>query len=280
MIDQRHDAPPPPDWTFSVLGPLRGWYRDTEVDLGSRQQQAVLAALLLRDGAQVGIEELVDGLWRDAPRAAVGTVRTHLSRLNRLLNPSGDADRVIRSAAGGYHLPSATFSLDLTGFRHLLDASSTAPTDDAARGLRAALHLWCGTALLGLPGPYLEGQRRRLMLMRSAALERRIAIDIEQGRCVEALADLVVVAAEQPYDEALCALHMRTLWKLGRRAEALAEYHRIRGLLAAEVGVDPGLALQDLYLRILSSADNAGRLRRKLPRSPGRSMMLLGAGGG
>src|ERR1700722_20316920 len=56
---------------FEVLGPLRGWQGGAEIDLGSPQQRAVLAMLLLARGRQVSLKGLINGLWeRDVPRAA------------------------------------------------------------------------------------------------------------------------------------------------------------------------------------------------------------------
>ncbi|MGH3171914.1 MAG: AfsR/SARP family transcriptional regulator, partial [Trebonia sp.] len=62
---------------FEVLGPVRGWLGETELDLGSPQQRGVLAILLLARGKQVSLSALIDGLWeRDVPKSAVGTART------------------------------------------------------------------------------------------------------------------------------------------------------------------------------------------------------------
>ncbi|HVV23790.1 MAG TPA: AfsR/SARP family transcriptional regulator, partial [Pseudonocardiaceae bacterium] len=56
---------------FSLLGPVRAWRGPDEVDLGSPQQRAALAALLLREGAQASVDELIDAVWgEDAPRSA------------------------------------------------------------------------------------------------------------------------------------------------------------------------------------------------------------------
>jgi DNA-binding SARP family transcriptional activator len=53
-----------PGFSFSVLGPVRAWRDGAEIYLGSPQQRAVLAAMLLRAGAFISAGELIDVLWR------------------------------------------------------------------------------------------------------------------------------------------------------------------------------------------------------------------------
>ncbi|MFD0633447.1 hypothetical protein ACFQ9X_19615 [Catenulispora yoronensis] len=50
-------------WRFSVLGPVRGWGPDGELDLGSPQQRELLALLVMRAGRAATAEELIDALW-------------------------------------------------------------------------------------------------------------------------------------------------------------------------------------------------------------------------
>ena len=90
---------------FTVLGPVRAWRGDAELDLGTPQQQAVLAVLLLAEGRQVPASALVDALWgQEPPKTAAGTVRTYVSRLRRCLGAGGAAG-VVEPAGDGYALP-------------------------------------------------------------------------------------------------------------------------------------------------------------------------------
>ena len=65
---------------FGLLGPLAAWRDGRPIALGSPQQKAVLAVLLVRRGEFVSADALVDALWPGEPPAnAVQTVRTYLS---------------------------------------------------------------------------------------------------------------------------------------------------------------------------------------------------------
>jgi len=44
---------------------VRAWRDEAELGLGQPQQRAVLAALLVREGAQVTLEKLIDGVTRE-----------------------------------------------------------------------------------------------------------------------------------------------------------------------------------------------------------------------
>lgn len=252
---------------FTVLGPLRAWRGEVELDLGSPQQRAVLAALLLREGRQATITDLIDAVWEtDPPRAASGTVRTYLYRLRRVLagstgsatGPAGhDADEpVIESVGGGYTLRVDPETFDYSRFRELVARAAldraAGRLADAATALRAADHLWQGTALAGVPGPYAQTQEIRLEGLRRAAVEERLAIDLDLGRHAAAVPELSALVADQPLSERLRELHVLALHRSGRTAEALAGYREVRRLLGDELGLDPGPALEDLHRRILT----------------------------
>ncbi|HTF50862.1 MAG TPA: winged helix-turn-helix domain-containing protein [Pseudonocardia sp.] len=84
---------------FSLLGPVRAWHDDREIDLGEPRQRAVLALLLLNLGRPVTLEVLSDRIWGEAvPSTARSTMRTYLSRLRRALG----AGSPLQSGHGGY----------------------------------------------------------------------------------------------------------------------------------------------------------------------------------
>ena len=62
-----------------ALGPLEVWADGVSLPLGTPKQQAVLAMLAVRPGRVVGLEELVDELWPEAPPAsAVANTRSYI----------------------------------------------------------------------------------------------------------------------------------------------------------------------------------------------------------
>jgi DNA-binding SARP family transcriptional activator len=232
---------------FEVLGPVRAWRGDTELDLGTPQQRAVLGILLLRDGAVATPDQLISAVWGPAaPRAATGVVRSYVSRLRRVL--PGD---VIESVGGGYAL--RTGALDAAEFAAHL-AAARAATDPRARAthLRAALRLWRGTPLAGVNGEYAEVERTRLATVRLAAVEDLAEADIATGRHVEAIAALEEVIAAHPLRERPRELLMLALSRAGRQADALAVFAGIRRLLADELGLEPGPGLRDVQRRVLA----------------------------
>ena len=241
-------------FSFAVLGPVRAWRNGSEIDLGSPQQRAVLAVLLLRAGAHVPAESLVDALWpEDPPRSAVGTIRTYIYRLRRLLG----GEEIIRSAGNAYALAAPWDALDVTRFRRSVDQAQQARADGdvalAARHLHDGLALWHGTPLAGIPGRFAETQRALLEELQLAATEDSVDSDLALGRHAEVIPALTALTEENPYRERPRALLMLALYRAGRQAEALAIFDKVRRLFSEELGIEPGPQLRDLQLRILNA---------------------------
>jgi DNA-binding SARP family transcriptional activator len=241
-------------FSFAVLGPVRAWHDGSEIDLGSPQQRAALAVLLLRAGAHVPAEAVVDALWpEDPPRSAVGTVRTYVYRLRKLLG----GEELIRSAGNAYVLALPRDALDVARFRRSVERAQRARADgdvaQAAGHLHEGLALWHGPPLAGIPGRFAETQRALLEEQWLTASEDSLDSDLALGKHAEIIPALTALSNENPYRERLRALLMLALYRAGRQAEALAAFDKTRRLFSTELGIDPGPQMQDLQLRILNA---------------------------
>ena len=253
---------------FAVLGPVRAWRDETELDLGQPKQRAVLAALLMREGTQVTLEELIDDVWGDeAPATSAQAIRVYINRLRLVLGGTGPGH--IRSAGRGYALDANPGLCDTTRFAHLVSLARHARKDGDPAAAMAhfaeGLALWTGTALAGIPGPYAYARRTQLNELRLNVQEEYLAAAVDLGRYEQAAAELSALVADHPLREQLRELQMLALYGAGRQAEALGAFRDASRLLREELGIDPGPALNSVHQRILSK-DPA--LLRPVPAPP------------
>ncbi|MFJ1752132.1 AfsR/SARP family transcriptional regulator [Kitasatospora sp. NPDC088134] len=245
---------------FQVLGPVQAWRGNVPLALGSPQQQAVLVALLLGEGRPVTTDDLVDGIWGDrTPPQAVAALRTYVSRLRSVLEPNRAArtpSEVLVSMTDGYALRIPPDALDATVFEQRVAEAAAARAEGGLRPahdvLVAALDLWRGRPLSGLPGPYAEAQRGRLAERQLSVAEERCALALEIGLHADVVAELNSLSAAYPLRERLRELLMLALYRSGRQAESLGVYADTRKLLIDELGVEPGGGLSAMHARILA----------------------------
>lgn len=245
---------------FTVLGPVRVTRGGAELLVGSPQQRATLAVLLLHEGRPAQLDTLVEAVWDDdPPAAAVGTIRTYVSRLRRILDAGGPAGLTIRPVGPGYQLsPGPDDLVDVVELHDLAArgraAGRSGQPGEAARLFRAAMDLWRGTPLADVPGRWAEAQRVRLSQQRLTVAEGYLSAVLETGSSGQELIDeAAALVEEHPLSERLCELLMVALYRSGRQAEALAAYRGIRDRLADELGVDPGPSLAGVHQRILEA---------------------------
>ncbi|MFF5970808.1 BTAD domain-containing putative transcriptional regulator [Streptomyces sp. NPDC012769] len=240
----------------------------TALKVGSPQQQAMLAVLLLRPGYAASATDLIAALWgEEPPSAAMTTVRTYAWRWRKALD-AGDrgeegagagaaAERpasVLVSMGDGYRLVLPKLAVDAAQAEALAgEAERTAPTDPprARDLLNQALELWQGEPLAGIPGPFAERHRQRFEELRLTLLEERIGLDLALGRHSRCIPELTSLTTEHPLHERAYGLLMRALYQAGRQADALAVYRGVRQLFLSELGVPPGTDLEQLHRRIL-----------------------------
>src|SRR2546423_783207 len=176
---------------FRILGPLEVAHEGESVQLGGARQRALLALLLTRPNEVVSTERLVDQLWgAHPPKTALNTIQYYVSQLRKSLG----ADRIV-TRPPGYAILVRPGELDLERFEVLL-------AQDDAGTLREALALWRGPALADLAfEPFVQVETARLEELRLAALERRLELDLEDGRDAELVGELEGLIAEHPLRE-------------------------------------------------------------------------------
>lgn len=155
---------------IEVLGPLRAWQGGTPLDLGPVKRQAVLAALLLRQGAVVSHDQLLDSVWGSQPPGSGHKVlASHVNPLRRALDAEGTrpTESLIRSGKGWYRFLADDVRLDVADLTERGDeALRTKAFGDLAAAtnqLSGALALFQGVPLANLPGPYAQAERERLL---------------------------------------------------------------------------------------------------------------------
>jgi DNA-binding SARP family transcriptional activator len=245
---------------FRLLGPLEAQDGDRLVELGRPKQRALLAALLIHANHVVSLDRLIEELWgEDPPPQAAASLQTYVSNLRRALEPDRPAralSLVLVSQPPGYRLVVGAGDLDAARFaalaeegHRLLEASRPRA---AARVLREGLALWRGPALAEVADEaFAQGERNRLEELRVAALEDRLAADLDLGGHAAVVAELGELAGRYPFRERLAGLWMLALYRSGRQAEALQAFAAARRALAEELGIDPGRWLRQLETGIL-----------------------------
>jgi DNA-binding SARP family transcriptional activator/predicted ATPase len=223
-----------------ALGPVAV---DGLADVGGPRQRALLAALTLWRGREVGTDRLVSAIWpEDPPRTAEHTAQGYVFRLRRAGIP-------IIGTANGYRLDTET---DIDEAYRLAAAARSGP-DDAIPRYRAALLLFRGAAYTELPLlPEAQAEASRLGEFRELLVEELIAALLDHGDALGAVAEARSATNAEPYRERRWELLILALYRAGRQADALDAYSRARQLLLDELGIDPSPALRRLVQAVLA----------------------------
>ena len=272
---------------FRVLGSFEVLHDGVAVQLGGRNQRALLAVLLLHANQPVSTDRLVDQLWGEhPPRTATTSLQNTVSQLRKLLGPG-----LLQTRPTGYLLELDQSQLDLTRFEDLVRRAGATEQEERAALLHEALELWRGPPLADFElETFAQTEIQRLEDLRLGVLEERIAADLDLGVGAELVAEIEALVARHPLRERFRAQQMLALYRSGRQADALAAYHDARRTLVEELGIEPGPELQELYGSILrqerqlvrvappSLDDHYDEVMRAF--SAGRLVPVLGPGAG
>ena len=273
------------DLRVSVLGPVRAWNGELEIDLGPARRRALFAMLAANANRTVARDELILALWGEsAPGTAAGNVYTYVSGLRRSLGPAG---ALLTSEPAGYLLRLEPDALDADRFATLYDETtglaSAGRADEAVARLDEALALWHGDAYANVAGHFAELDRHRLGELRIAAAERRARLILAGGGHDGLVADLTALVRDHPLHEPFHELLMHGLHRAGRSTAALDAFHEARRVLVDELGVEPGPAIRQQHSRVLTESaadeDAAGAADAVLDRPSRRRRPFVGRAG-
>ncbi|MBW8805775.1 MAG: hypothetical protein AUG49_08350 [Catenulispora sp. 13_1_20CM_3_70_7] len=244
---------------FGILGPLLAEDPAGPRPIAAARQRALLAALLLTAPRPVAAADLADQVWNlEPPAGAAGTLHSYLSRLRTALGPLGER---VTTHSSGYTVELKPGELDVDVFRDLRDRARAAVArgdlEGAAAGYGEALALWRGAPLADVPGgPWRDDAVRYWDEQELATREELCEVQVRRGRAAAVIPQLRLLVTENPFRERAAALLLQALAADGRRAEALAEYQRVRRVLVDEAGIEPGEGLRAAFQEILREDDD------------------------
>lgn len=240
---------------FRLLGDFEATSGGRALEIGSPKQRRLLALLALNPNRPVPVDAILDVLWPDGPPpSARSTLQSLVSRLRTGLGAAGNARLRLRET--GYVLQADRAQVDAHRFEDLAnqgrDAAVRGDPGRAAELFGKALDLWRGPALADLADaePF-RPEAARLDESRLGVIEDLAEAELTLGRPVQALARLEPHVAANPLRERAWGQCMLALYRVGRQADALRAYQKLRRLLADELGLEPTPALRQLEQQIL-----------------------------
>ena len=230
-----------PKFRLTLLGGFRLEHQDgREIAVASRKAQGMLATLALHSPGAVTRERIAAMFWGDLPEErARHSLRQALTALRR------DA-AIVEASPETLCLDARVCTADVVGFAVL------AASADAAE-LERAIDLHAGPLLDGLQAKgeafeeWLRAERTRLAKAATQAMIRLAAMRAGQAEHQAAVRILHRLLACDPANEEGHRALMRSLEALGRRNEALEQYHACRQIMLKQFQVEPDAVTQALY---------------------------------
>lgn len=250
-----HDEPPVV--MVGLLGPMIVVSGAAEpVPINGRVQRKILALLAVDPGAVVSVDVLANQIWHEnPPSTAAAALRVHIARIRSVLTVPATGGSLLLHRPPGYQLD-RSICTDIGLFEQDVRQAQL----DVARGeyraaaktLEAALRLWRGPALEGLDDVEpLAQMARQWEQVRLEAQEQFLGARMAIGEHAQITGLLQQQVDEAPLRENRTATLMLALYRTGRQADALAACRRLRERLAAELGVEPSPAVQQMEGAIL-----------------------------
>lgn len=229
--------------------------------LTSAQAQVAFARLTLERASGTGRDQLADTVWPEGlPETWASALRSVVSRVRAFVTSAESPDGPPVVAQGGRYLlrlPQEA-SVDLERAEEQVQEAGRAFTAgayaDAQRFASAGVTCLRYPFLPEHEGEWVNAVRERVHSLLVSGLETAslAAAAIGDGR--EALRYADDAVRQAPLRESAHRCRMTAHAAAGNRAEALRAYHRLRRMLAEELGVDPAPETQAAYIDLLGGA--------------------------
>jgi DNA-binding SARP family transcriptional activator len=252
------------DIDFRLLGPVEAYVGSERIDIGYPMHRLMLALLLAAKGRSVSVEWLMDQMWGEQlPKTARDLIYGYISDLRTFLSRGREGGgELLPQHNGGYRVQVELDHVDACRFEDLVKRGRRLAGQNDAEAvqlLRAALDQWGtsiggirgGEPLAGLPGPWAAEFRTSLEQQRLSALVDCMEAELRLGHHNEIIPELAELVGSNPANEQLAAILMRAQYQVGRQADAMGTYQRIRRHLVEVYGAEPSVPLQGLLRRIL-----------------------------
>ncbi len=258
-----------------LLGPLV--LDDVRAATLNPRDRVVLAALAVRPGACLTLEQLADALWGDRPPASWSkNLQGCVVRIRRALGPDA-----VETVPHGYRLALGPTDVDVRDFEQRVargrELLRSGEPERAAYQLEEAIGLWRGRPLEELaawePGAW---EAMRLEELREDARDWWLEARLQSGGHRDVLAAAVAMVRDAPCRERRWHMLATAQYRSGRQADALETLRRARLMLADDLGLDPGPDLTALELAVLRHAPELDRVEARLRRDPGPVLEIDG----
>lgn len=268
MVNTDPPAEPDRSITFTLLGRLQVVKDGVDHAPTAPKVLQLMGLLLMRPGAVVHNDTIVDELWAGRPpRSVRSTMQTYVYHLRKCIEQRGlaaDGDALLATRLPGYVMNVMPEQVDVFAFGERCQEgralSAVGRHAEAATAFRAALAMWSGRPLANVScGPVLSAYVVNLQEQYRNAHHLRIESEIASGAHRELVGELRSSTSANRLDEGLHGQLMRVLARSGRRSEAMETFRELRMRLVDDLGVEPCAELQGMYLELL-----AGRSDRLL----------------
>lgn len=243
----------------SLLGPFRVERSGRELDLAAaRSQKAVrlFKFLVAHRGHPVAREQILEAIWPEAdPESADRTFDVTLSTLKRLLDAPGSPPAIVRRGRGYQINPDVPLICDVDRFAAHLERGSwwwqRGQHGLAAAEWELAVEAYGGDLMADDPyEDWATAERERLREQYLELLLRLGELDLEAGRCGNAVDRAYRVLNCDPIREAAHRLLMKAHAQQGNRAAAMRDLERCAEILRRELGEQPMEETLELARRI------------------------------